>query len=180
MFRRIIITKPAFFDGEAERIACLLRQGSADLLHIRKPQATKEQVERLINEIPHDCRARLVLHDHHSLAIEYGLYGIHLNSRNPLPPTGWTGSVSKSCHSLTEVEEWKGRCNYVSLSPIYDSISKVGYHSAFTREEILAAAERGIIDNKVFALGGVTFNRMKEVENMGFGGAMILGDAWRK
>lgn len=179
MFTTVIITKPTFFGGEAERIACLLRQGNVDLLHIRKPQATKEEVERLINEIPHDCWDRLVLHDHHSLAVKYGLYGVHLNSRNLQPPAGWTGSVSKSCHSMTEVEEWKDRCNYVSLSPIYDSISKIGYHSAFSREEILVAKAQGVIDNKVFALGGVTFNRLKAVEDMGFGGAMILGDAWK-
>jgi thiamine-phosphate pyrophosphorylase len=67
----------------------------------------------------------------------------------------------------------------VSLSPIYDSISKQGYRAAFTREELLKAAQDGIIDNKVYALGGVTFSRLEEVKALGFGGAMILGDAWR-
>ena len=37
----------------------------------------------------------------------------------------------------------------------------------------------GIIDNKVLALGGVTFDKVEEVLNLGFGGAMILGDAWK-
>ena len=32
---------------------------------------------------------------------------------------------------------------------------------------------------RVMALGGVTFARVDEVLQMGFGGAMILGDAWR-
>lgn len=178
MFTKVIITKPAFFDGEAAMIAQFLRQGSADLLHIRKPGAAIEQVERLIKDIPEDCRNRLVLHDHHSLAMKHGLYGVHLNSRNPLPPAGWHGSVSRSCHSMAEVKEWKARCNYVSLSPIFDSISKSGYHSAFTPTDIATAVESGVIDNKVFALGGVTFDRLREVELMGFGGAMILGDAW--
>lgn len=179
MFKTIIITKPAFFDGEADMITQFLRQGRADLLHIRKPSATIEQTERLISEISPDCWGRLVLHDHHSLAVEYGLYGVHLNSRNPLPPKDWSGSVSRSCHSLKEVTEWKEKCDYVSLSPIFDSISKNGYLSAFTPDDIAAATQCGIIDNKVFALGGVTFNRLQEVQDMGFGGAMILGDAWK-
>jgi hydroxymethylpyrimidine kinase/phosphomethylpyrimidine kinase len=76
------------------------------------------------------------------------------------------------------VVRWKNRCDYVTLSPIFDSISKAGYRSAFTREEIAEAARKGIIDEKVMALGGVTFNKMKEVTAMGFGGGMILGDAW--
>ena len=136
-------------------------------------------MERLICDIPAEYHSRLVLHDHHHLAVKYGLYGIHLNSRNPIPPQGWKGSVSRSCHSLEEIKEWKDRCNYLSLSPIYNSISKQGYNSAFSREQIEKAVAEGIIDNKVLALGGVTFDKVEEVLSLGFGGAMILGDAWR-
>ena len=173
----IVITLPTPCIGEAERIAQLL-QSSADLVHIRKPGYSAEETERLILSIPEVFRNRLVLHDHHEFATTYHLHGIHLNSRNPTSPQGFTLSVSRSCHSLEEVKEWKDRCSYVSLSPIFDSISKQGYHSAFTREEILQAHADGIIDSKVMALGGVTFRRMEEVASMGFGGGMILGDAW--
>lgn len=175
----IVITLPQFFDGEAGQIARLLRC-SIDLVHIRKPQATAEQTEHLIQAIPQEYHTRLVLHDHHELAMKYHLHGVHLNSRNPLPPQGWKGSVSRSCHSLEEVKEWKDRCNYVSLSPIFDSISKQGYRAAFSAEELKKAKKEGIIDHKVLALGGVTFRRMDEVLRMGFGGGMILGDAWKQ
>lgn len=174
----IVITLPHFFHGEAALIAQLLR-GQVALVHIRKPNASASELENLINEIPTWCRKQIVLHDHHELAVKYSLHGVHLNSRNPLPPKGWTGSVSRSCHTLNEVQEWKERCNYVSLSPIFDSISKKGYRSAFTYEEINAAHKQGIIDNKVMALGGVTFGKIDEVMAMGFGGGMILGDAWK-
>lgn len=174
----IVITLPYFFHGEAEQIAQLLR-GQVDFVHIRKPEASSEELERLIMEIPLWCRDRLVLHDHHELAQKYALYGVHLNSRNPNPPQGWTGSVSRSCHSMAEVVEWKEKCNYVSLSPIYDSISKKGYSSKFTADEISDAHHLGIIDDRVMALGGVTFGKIDEVLEMGFGGGMILGDAWK-
>ncbi len=174
----IVITLPECFDGEAGQIAQLLRC-SIDLVHIRKPQATAEDTERLIQAIPSECHNRLVLHDHYELAEKYHLYGIHLNSRNPQPPQDWKGSVSRSCHSLEEVKAWKERCNYVSLSPIFDSISKQGYRAAFSLEELKKAKEEGIIDKKVMALGGVTFNRIDDVLKMGFGGGMILGDAWK-
>lgn len=176
--KTIVITLPHFFSGEAAQIVQLL-QGQVDLVHIRKPEATAAEVEKLIREIPAGWHGSLVLHDHHELALRYSLHGVHLNSRNPLPPEGWTGSVSRSCHSLEEVAEWKKRCDYVSLSPIFDSISKRGYHSAFTAEEIREARDRGIIDDKVMALGGVTFGKLDDVLRMGFGGAMILGDAWK-
>lgn len=174
----IVITLPYFFDGEAEQIVQLLHS-SVDLVHLRKPSSKAEEMERLILSIPNEYYPRLVLHDHHELAVKYHLHGVHLNSRNPLPPSGWTGSVSRSCHSLEELKTWKGKCNYVSLSPIFDSISKKGYHAAFSSEEIEQARKCGIIDSKVMALGGITFDKMDDVLRMGFGGGMILGDAWK-
>lgn len=174
----IVITLPHFIPREAEHIVRLLQRGDVDLVHIRKPESTAEQLENLVREIPAEYYSRLVLHDHHYLAQKYALHGVHLNGRSPNPPLGWTGSVSRSCHTLSEVAEWKPRCDYLSLSPIFDSISKTGYHSAFTTAQIAEAVKQGIIDDKVLALGGVTFNRLDEVCSMGFGGAMILGDAW--
>ena len=129
---------------------------------------------------------RLVLHDHHPLAMRYGLRGVHLNRRNPNPPADWTGAVSISCHTFKELAEARKQSYaYMSLSPIFDSISKQGYHAAFTckqietREQIAEARLQGLIDQRVMALGGVTFNRINEITAMGFGGAMILGDAWK-
>lgn len=174
----IVITLPYFFDGEAEQIVQLLHS-SVDLIHIRKPESKAEEVEKLIMSIPSEYYPRLVLHDHHDLAMKYHLHGVHLNGRNPQPPQGWEGSVSKSCHSLEEVKEWKEKCDYVSLSPIFDSISKQGYHAAFSPTEIEEASRQGIIDKKVLALGGVTFNKIDDVLRTGFGGGMILGDAWK-
>ena len=193
----IVITRPDFFEGEAAKIAQLLQSGRADLIHIRKPplpladsarvrQSRLEnldrlaQMERLIQALPARLYSRLVLHDHHSLAIKYGLRGVHLNSRNPEPPAGWSGAVSISCHTLSELSECRRKpYAYMSLSPIFDSISKRGYRSAFSADDIAAARSQGLIDERVMALGGITFDRISEVTKMGFGGAMILGDAWK-
>lgn len=176
----IVITLPQFFDGEAERIAQLLHQGNVNLLHVRKPHSSREALEKLIQAIPQDLHQRLVLHDYHELALQYQLRGIHLNSRNPLPPDGWTGKTSISCHSLDELAEKKKQpFAYLSLSPIFDSISKQGYKVAFSAQELEQACLDGIIDHRVMALGGITFDRLHIIEKMGFGGAMILGDAWK-
>lgn len=176
----IVITRPDFFVGEAERITTLLTSGKADLIHIRKPQSNQYEVEHLLCELPAVLYPRLVLHDHHLLAQRYGLGGVHLNSRNPEPPTGWHGAVSISCHTFEELAEARKQSYaYMSLSPIFDSISKQGYRSAFTKAQLEDARIQGIIDHRVMALGGVTFDRINEITAMGFGGAMILGDAWK-
>ena len=193
----IVITKPEFFEGEAEQIVQLLDSGRADLVHIRKPQqpsslaesarglelaelAGLERLERLIQALPARVYGRLVLHDGHQLAIKYGLRGVHLNSRNPEPPAEWSGAVSISCHTLSELSECRRKpYAYMSLSPIFDSISKRGYYSTFTPDVIASAHKVGLIDERVMALGGITFDKITEIKEMGFGGAMILGDAWK-
>lgn len=176
----IVITRPDFFVGEAERIVQLLQRGDVDLVHIRKPDSTVDETEALIAALPAAFYDRLVLHDHHELALCYSLHGIHLNRRNPKLPTGWRGAVSISCHSIAELAACKAQpYAYMSLSPIFDSISKIGYRAAFTTTELAEARSQGIIDQRVMALGGVTFSRVNEVKQMGFGGAMILGDAWK-
>ena len=81
--------------------------------------------------------------------------GIHLNSRNPIAPDNYSGHISASCHTLEEVQEDKKTCDYVFLSPIFDSISKEGYSSKFTPEAIREAVKADIIDKKVIALGGI-------------------------
>ena len=110
----------------------------------------------------------------------FGLKGIHLNGRNPQIPSGYKGHVSRSCHSLEEVLKHKSDCNYVFLSPIYDSISKEGYSSAYSCDTLQKAQQAGIIDSKVMALGGITLEHLPEIAALGFGGAVLLGDVWQQ
>ena len=163
----ITITQPAFFEGEAEAITSLFDAG-LEILHLRKPGASSEYLKRIVT------------HEHFQLASFRNLKGIHLNGRNPTAPAGFTGHISRSCHSLEEVAKYKATCDYVFLSPIYDSISKEGYPSAYTTDSLQKARQAGIIDAKVMALGGVTAAHFPEISSLGFGGAVLLGDIWKR
>ncbi len=174
----IVITTPDFFEGETDAVTSLFRAG-LEILHLRKPAASREDVARFLRQLPAEYRQRIVTHEHFQLATEYNLKGIHLNGRNPQVPEGYTGHVSCSCHSLQEVTERKPTCDYVFLSPIYDSISKAGYASAYSLESLQEAHQAGIIDEKVMALGGICEEHLPEINALGFGGAVLLGDIWK-
>ena len=177
-FRLMVITQPSFVSDEGMFINTLFEHG-IDRVHIRKPGASAEEHRRLIEQVDGLWHCRLSLHDCHEVAVEYGC-GVHLNARNPNPPQAEGRVVlSASCHSLAEVVERKKACDYVFLSPIFDSISKQGYSAAFTAADIRKAAQGGIVDNRVMALGGVSLENVSLVEQMGFGGAALLGDVWR-
>lgn len=170
----LVITSPTFFPGETAFIHRLFACG-VDIVHLRKPGATADDCARLLDDLTSDDRRRIVIHDFFELAQPYGLRGIHLNARRSTVPDGWQGHVSRSCHSLEEVKRYKDACDYVFLSPIFDSVSKQGYASAFTDETLREASKDGIIDHKVVALGGVTPNKIDYLQQLNFGGASMLG-----
>lgn len=172
----IVITTPYFFEGE-DRILSLLFQEGMERLHLRKPQSNVNELRMLLEAIPLEYRSRIVLHDHFELAVEYQLAGIHLNSRNHAIPQGFKGSVSRSCHSLEEVQENRA-LDYVFLSPLFQSISKEGYGSGFPMEVLHQAASDGIINQKVIALGGMDQTTIPLIEPLNFGGAAVLGALW--
>jgi len=175
----IVVTTPTFFVEEDKIITTLFEEG-LDILHLRKPEMPALYSERLLTLIPEKYHHRIVTHEYFYLKNEFNLMGIHLNTRNPEAPHDYHGHISYSCHSVEEVKSKKHLYDYVFLSPIYDCISKEGYNSPYTPEELRAAAEEGTIDNKVIALGGITPDKLAEIKDFGFGGAAVLGDLWSK
>lgn len=181
----VVITRPDFFEGETALVNRMFEEGM-ERLHLRKPKATQQEMAEWIEQIALPFRHRIVLHDYHQLAIQYGLGGIHLNSRNPEPPQNLRTSnpqtlitISRSCHSVEEVRKYKSECDYLFLSPIFDSISKEGYGAAFSREELEKARVEGLLSDNVYALGGISQDHLPIVRDMGFAGAAMLGAIWQ-
>lgn len=179
MMEWIVITSPGFLQGEADFIDRLFGHG-LDRLHLRKPGADIGECRRLLDGISREWLPWIVVHDNFGLCREYGLGGVHLNGRNPMAPPNHEGSVSRSCHSLEEISRYKGECDYLTLSPIFNSISKQGYMAAFGPGQLAAARDSGLIDRRVIALGGVTLENIPRVKELGFGGVAILGDVWQR
>lgn len=175
----IIITSPEPVSGEIDTVCRLLDEG-VYAVHLRRPGYDIREYRRMIEAIPPQYYGRIVTHDYFDLCKEYALKGIHLNRRNHNIPVDFKGSISCSCHSLHEVIMKKQKMDYVFLSPIFDSISKSDYLSAFSIEVLKQAAMSGIIDDKVFALGGVTKESLSLLQSLSFGGAVMMGEIWKK
>lgn len=172
----IAITQEGCCPWESRAIEYMIDSGFSRV-HIRKPMADADSVAALIESIDRHCYPYLSLHDHHALAVRYGLGGVHLNSRWPEVPSGFGGLVSRSCHSVDEAAT--ADYDYCFLSPIFDSISKSGYSAAFDRPTLAAALSTTLAARKVIALGGVTAGRLSDLAWLGFRGAAFLGAVWR-
>ena len=157
----IVMTKPTFFVEEDKILANLFEEGLENL-HLYKP------------------RNRITVHGHFYLKEEFRLRGIHIDDAHTEPPVGYKGNVSRTCHAISELKEAKKQSNYVFLHSIYDSQTNKDEKSSFTREELEAASKEGLIDKKVFALGGMNIDNVKEMKELGFGGVVICGDLWNR
>lgn len=175
----VIITPPHTLPDE-ERIVNRLFESGLHLLHLRKPGADRDTLERYIRGIRPHFRERVVLHDHFELAEEYGLRGIHLKYNEARTFTGRDrlAHVSVSCHSFEEIDALPFEPNYVFLSPVFDSISKQGYPSAFAPEYLKENLQKRRVP--VIALGGITAEKVAECRKMGFRGVALLGHVWEQ
>lgn len=175
----IIMTKSTFFVEEDKILATLFDEGM-DNLHLYKPGSSPIYSERLLSLIPEDYYGRITVHDHFYLKDEYNLSGIHIDTQASMPPIGYKGRIGRTCTDLCVLKEMKKQSNYIFLRNIFDSQYEYGQKSSFTMNELESAADKGLIDKKVYALGGMNSDNLRIAKELGFGGIVICGDLWNK
>ena len=127
-----------------------------------------------------DYNSKITVHGHFYLKEEYRLKGIHIDDAFTEPPVGYKGSVTRTCHAIEELKDAKRNSNYVFLHSIFDSQTNADEKQSFTMDELREASKQGLIDKKVYALGGMNLDTIKVVKDLGFGGVVICGDLWNR
>ena len=157
--KTIVITSPHFIAEEINRLYEIYRLG-VRAIHIRKPKASEAELELfldyLLKVVPASCIAVHALRDR---------------------PRSEGRPFSTSAHSLEELNELGARYDYMFLSPIFPSISKPGYAKKWPSAALRTAVES--CKCPVYALGGVTPQRLAEVQDLGFAGAALMGAVWQ-
>ena len=176
-FKIIIISNPKSIANESSIIADLFNNG-LELFHLRKPFNNINETEKLLKNIPIEFHNKIVIHQHYQLTNQFNLKGIHIKKNNEIIKNNYK-IISTSFHSIEELSN-KNNYQYVFLSPIFNSISKKNYTSQFTLEKLKEAYHQNIIDSKIIALGGIRPDNIKIIQELGFGGASVLGYIWRK
>ncbi|MCC8089752.1 MAG: thiamine phosphate synthase [Rikenellaceae bacterium] len=172
----VIITLPDICPNEPEAISALAAAG-AGIIHVRKPYVEEDKLNGFIEQIPVNISSHITIHYRSDLAKRYGLGGIH----DRLPELKRrTDKLRKSCscHSWEEVYEAYGYADYVFLSPIFDSVSKLEYKAAFGTEYLKDKLYSSEPRPEVVALGGITEQNIVAAREMGFEGAAVLGSLW--
>ena len=174
-----IMTKSTFFVEEDKILSSLFDEGLDDL-HLFKPGSSPMYSERLLTLLPEDYYRKITVHDHFYLKQEYDLAGIHLDNPTDNLPDGYKGKFSRTCTDLSQLKEMKKKSQYVFLKNIFDCIEFKEEKSSFSLQQLELAAGNGLIDTKVYALGGMSLENIKIAKALGFGGVVICGDLWNR
>lgn len=177
----IVVSHSERLDKEAEAISSLFQMG-LKYFHLRKPTWKVEEVERLLYEIPEEFRENIILHNHYELVKTWGLKGIHITqkTKNSGIEEEFEGyHTSISTHSEDEVLLLDRSYDYAFISPVFDSISKEGYRSRFLVDNLSNFFRENEINTEIIALGGITPNNIKSLQNIPFDGYAVLGYLWK-
>ena len=175
----IVVSPEKNVKNEAAIVEALFLRGLTNF-HLRKPDFTEEQVIIYLKQISPEFHNSIILHSHHHLSERYNVKGFHYTAkmRTLMPKLDNRLHNSTSFHELDELKHNKLPYTYVFLSPIFPSISKLGYEKQFPQDKVRKALDSTTI--KVVALGGIDVDKLDEVKEMGFAGAAILGAIWNE
>jgi len=176
----VVISPPHHIREEHEMVIQMIDAGLR-YYHVRKTAYTQDQTARYLMEYPDRYRRLMILHEHYQLAVRYGLAGIHITKKNK--NKGYEDHfshlhVSISTHSCEEIWNLQRPYHYAFLSPVFDSLSKKKYASAFDKEELHDFFSTYSQKIPVMALGGIHPGNIMKLKNIGFSGYAVLGAIW--
>lgn len=175
----ILITDPDFIPDEEKFINALFDKG-LEVLHIRKPEATVLQLHELLSKIDQQFHSRIMIHSHYELLETFQLSGLHFTEKSKDQIRSYEEvrcTKSLAIHELSDIKCVDNVINYMFLSPLFPSISKVGYSKQWNFDKLKAelSSPRNF---KIVALGGVTLDNIKQVTELGFDDFAVLGSIW--
>jgi thiamine-phosphate pyrophosphorylase len=133
--------------------------------------------------LAHQSGATILINTHIDLARQTGADGLHRPADGPSLAEirsllGAEAIIGVSTHSLAEAEHAQDEgADYITLSPIFETPSKPGYGPSLGLAELGRVCEA--VDIPVYALAGVTPERVKPCLEAGAHGVAVMGGVMR-
>lgn len=183
----IVISAPHEEPNEIEEVVRMFDSGLRHF-HVRKPRMNKHQLSEYIRRFPEQFRKRMIIHSYHGLADHYKLGGIHLSREHRKRGRFyqlrlWIKRkfnpemvITRTFHKLTDVTNDRRKYSYAFLSPVFDSVTRSSLAGGFSKRALLIIIPQA--RQPIYALGGVTTERLHECAEHGFHGAAFHGSVW--
>ncbi|MCU0416215.1 MAG: thiamine phosphate synthase [Cytophagaceae bacterium] len=148
-------------------------------IHFRKPSYTREAYSKEVSTLSPLAISKTMFHEHHELSLEFDVKGIHYKSHQAIHPIASKLISSKSFHDFDTLLNEGHRHHYAFISPLFPSISKEGYTSSFTSDEIKNKLTEANSKNiSVIGLGGISDTNIEQWTKWNLAGVGLLGTIW--
>lgn len=174
MNKIIVITQPSHINKEREICRELFNSG-LEKLHVRKNQWNEVTLTEWLSFFSDEELKKITVHHHYSLGKNLNIGGVHLSYSKHLQ-SGKINSCtfSSSVHNWEEARVALNYCDYVFISPVFDSISK----NSYAQNKDLLSIPDDLKHKKIIALGGINANTISRADAIGYYGAATLGYIW--
>ena len=176
----VVLSPENDIPNEIELLHQLFEEG-LEYYHLRKPNKKYDEHVAFLNQIDPQFHTRIVVHYFHELINVFPLKGIHfqeaaraLHLEVPsiyfMKLNMFGKTISSSFHHPQDIENATFEFDYHLLSPIFSSISKVGYEGK--------GFDVNGIRKTIVGMGGVTAENLSKFTALGYKGVGVLGGIW--
>ncbi len=154
-------------------------------VQLREKDLTGRELLTLARELRTICTAHgalLLINDRIDVALACDADGVHLPAdsfsvRDARELLGKSKLIGCSTHTIAEVEAAnRAGADFVVFGPVYEPISKRAYGPAAGVKALRAACEAS--DIPVYALGGITPERIEELSDTEIAGVAAIGSVF--
>ncbi|CAM4105404.1 thiamine phosphate synthase [Flavobacterium antarcticum] len=176
----IVIAPENDIPNEIELLHQLFEAG-LQYYHLRKPNKNYDEHVAFLNQIDVQFHNLIVVHYFHELINDFPLKGIHfqeaareLHLEVPsdyfMKLNMFGKTISSSFHHPEDIANASFEFDYHLLSPVFSSISKVGYEGK--------GFDVNGIRKTIIGMGGVTAENLADFTKLGYKGVGVLGGIW--
>lgn len=173
---------PAFEYEDELNWALRLLDAGLKRYHFRKPNWSAERCALWLRAVPRAYRRQISIHQHYTQVEDFELGGLHRPDRAcaawPIADSShlpWL--FSRSLHALSALDEVADSVDYVFLSPVFTSISKVNYGPTWTESDLKQALAQPR-HFALIALGGMAAPTVGRAMALGFDALALHGCLW--
>lgn len=187
--KSIVYTPEINIPNEIETISRLFDEG-VDFLYLRKINISSAYWYAYIEQFPFGHESQMITADF-QLLHDLKLGGFHFQQeivkslseedlKENLHLLHHSSKISSvTAHDFEELKKYDGVFKHVLISPLYNSISKKDYKSAWDLEELKRyIIQREQNDTLLFAQGGIDIDKIEDVRTIGLDGITLLGYLW--
>ena len=136
-------------------------------------------VGREVAALMHSVGGLMIVHGRPDLAWLLDADGVHLparglGAREVRQILGRDFLIGRSCHDADEARKAdREGLAWITLSPVFESLSKPGYAPTLSLQDVGSITSE--VEPAVYALGGVTPERVAECQRVGVDGVAVVG-----